>query len=242
MSNKMIECKTCGKEIAKSAKRCPGCGAKQKKPIFKRWWFWVIVVVLIIGIGSGGESKEKQDDNIVTSEIVKESDTTPVDVKIPSAEQTVAETPEEEGENVTMGMKNALGSAKAYLNFTAFSYEGLIAQLEFEQYSYEEAVYAVDNCDADWNEQALKSAKNYLNFSAFSYDGLIKQLEFEKFTSEQAKYGADNCNADWNEQAVKAAKNYLDLMSFSREGLIDQLIFEGYTYEQAVYGVEQNGY
>lgn len=30
---KMIACKTCGKEIAKSAKVCPHCGAQLKKPI-----------------------------------------------------------------------------------------------------------------------------------------------------------------------------------------------------------------
>ena len=31
MSDKMVKCKTCGAEIAKSAKTCPKCGAKQKK-------------------------------------------------------------------------------------------------------------------------------------------------------------------------------------------------------------------
>ena len=44
----------------------------------------------------------------------------------------------------------------------AFSYSGLVEQLEFEQYSHDDAVYAADNCGADWNKQAAKSAKNYL--------------------------------------------------------------------------------
>ena len=30
--SKMIKCKTCGADIASSAKSCPGCGAKNKKP------------------------------------------------------------------------------------------------------------------------------------------------------------------------------------------------------------------
>jgi hypothetical protein len=141
----------------------------------------------------------------------------------------------------TSSQKNALKTAKQYLDFSAFSYEGLIDQLEYEKYSHEDAVYAADNCGADWNEQALKSAKQYLSYSAFSHSGLIGQLEYEKFTSEQAKYGADNCGADWNEQAVKAAKQYLDYSSFSRNSLIDQLEYEGFTHEQAVYGVEANG-
>ncbi len=142
----------------------------------------------------------------------------------------------------TLSQQNAVIKAKSYLSFSAFSYEGLISQLEYEKFSHEDAVFGADNCGADWNEQALKKAKDYLSFSAFSYSGLIQQLEFEKFTSEQAKYGADNCGADWNEQAAKKAKDYLDLMAFSKDGLINQLEFEGFTYEQAVYGATAVGF
>ena len=53
---KIISCKTCGAEIAASAKTCPHCGAKNIKPIFKKWWFWVIIVIFIGAIGSSGGS------------------------------------------------------------------------------------------------------------------------------------------------------------------------------------------
>ena len=108
--------------------------------------------------------------------------------------------------NASIGEKNALKSAKSYLAFTAFSYKGLIGQLEYEGYSNSEATYAADNCGANWKEQALKNAISYLNYTAFSYKGLISQLEYEKYTHEEAVYGADNCGADWNEQAAKSAK------------------------------------
>lgn len=91
---------------------------------------------------------------------------------------------------VTMGQKNALNKAKSYLDFTAFSYSGLISQLEYEGFSTEDSTYAVDNCGADWNEQAAKKAKSYLDFSSFSREGLIDQLLYEGFTSDQAEYGA----------------------------------------------------
>lgn len=91
----------------------------------------------------------------------------------------------------TMGQKNALKKAKSYLSHSAFSYSGLVKQLEFEKYTHEEAVYAVDNCGADWNEQAAKKAKSYLSHSSFSRDGLIDQLEYEGFTHEQAVYGVE---------------------------------------------------
>jgi len=154
----------------------------------------------------------------------------------------IEEVKEPETSDLTTGQKNALEKAKAYLGISAFSHDGLIEQLEFEQFEHEEAVFAADNCEADWNEQAMKKAEAYLQTSAFSYSGLIEQLEYEKFTTEQATYGVDNCGADWNEQAAKKAKSYISISSFSMDGLISQLEYEGFTHDQAVYGVEQNGY
>lgn len=96
-----------------------------------------------------------------------------------------------EYEGLTTGQKNALNSAKSYLDFSAFSYQGLIEQLEYEKYTHEDAVFAADNCGADWNEQAVKKAASYLEFSSFSKEGLIEQLEYEGFTHEQAIYGVE---------------------------------------------------
>mgnify|MGYP000965357217 CR=1 FL=1 len=92
--------------------------------------------------------------------------------------------------STSMSKKNALKSALNYLDFAAFSYKGLIEQLEYEKYSHEDAVYAADNCGADWNEQAAKKAEDYLSFMSFSRSGLIEQLEYEGFTRKQAEYGA----------------------------------------------------
>ena len=93
--------------------------------------------------------------------------------------------------NITMGQRNALDSASNYLRIMAFSYSGLIQQLEYEGYSNSEATYAADNCGADWYEQAVLSAKNYLDIMSFSRQGLIEQLEYDGFTSEQAVYGVE---------------------------------------------------
>lgn len=93
--------------------------------------------------------------------------------------------------SATTGERNALDTAKTYLKYSAFSYTGLIDQLEFEGYSASEAKYGVDNCGADWNEQAAKSAKAYLDTMSFSKQGLIEQLEYEGFTHEQAVYGVE---------------------------------------------------
>lgn len=91
----------------------------------------------------------------------------------------------------TVGQANALEKAKSYLSISAFSYKGLIEQLEYVKFSHEEAVYAADHCGADWMEQAVKKAASYLQVSSFSRDGLIEQLEYVGFTHDQAVYGAE---------------------------------------------------
>ncbi len=90
----------------------------------------------------------------------------------------------------TMGEKNALKAARQYLDIMGLSYSGLIRQLELAEFSHEEAVYAADNCGADWNEQAVKAAESLLEIMGLSRKGLIKQLTLAGFTSDQAEYGA----------------------------------------------------
>lgn len=61
MAAKMKACKVCGEQIAKNAKVCPHCGAKNKKIIFKRWWFWALIIVIVLGaILFGGDSGPKK--------------------------------------------------------------------------------------------------------------------------------------------------------------------------------------
>jgi len=90
-----------------------------------------------------------------------------------------------------VSQKNAVRSAKSYISYTAFSHDGLVAQLEYEKFSHADAVYGADNSGANWNEQAAKSAKQYMEYSAFSRGSLIDQLKYDKYTQEQAEYGAD---------------------------------------------------
>jgi len=84
--------------------------------------------------------------------------------------------------------RNALRTAENYLDFTAFSQEGLIDQLEYEEYSTEAAQWAVENVDVDWNEQAALKVEEYLDFQAFSEGGLRDQLAYEGFTPAQIDF------------------------------------------------------
>jgi ribosomal protein L37E len=220
---KMTKCSACGNDIAYDKKvTCPNCGKVNKKPIYKRTWFIVLVVLFSLSlIGSAlGDSEPTSNNNPPTNET--------------DGNNEVVDTE-------TVSQKNAVKQAQQYLRLMAFSRTGLIAQLEFEKYPTEDAVYAVDKLDIDWNKQAALKADNYLDLIPYSRKGLIEQLEFEGFTLEQATYGVENIEVDWMEQAALKAKEYLKVMSFSRQRLIEQLEFEGFTREQAVYGVNEAG-
>lgn len=91
--------------------------------------------------------------------------------------------------STTTGQDNALKSAKEYLKASAFSYSGLVEQLKYEGFSTDEATYAVDNCGADWNEQATQAAQDYLDVMSFSRSELIDQLVYDGFSKDQAEYG-----------------------------------------------------
>ena len=100
------------------------------------------------------------------------------------------ESNETEPRTITKGEENALKSAKGYLDIMAFSRSGLIAQLEYDEYTKTEATYGAANCGADWDDQAAKKAKAYLDIMAFSKVSLIEQLEHDGFTHSQASKGA----------------------------------------------------
>ena len=60
----------------------------------------------------------------------------------PPTEKPTKKATEKSVNSITVSQSNALESAKSYLEYSAFSYNGLVEQLEYEKYSHEDAVYA----------------------------------------------------------------------------------------------------
>ena len=62
---KTVVCGKCGKIYSKSAKVCPSCGAKNRKPFYSKWWFWaiigIVVIFIIIPKDSGGATDKIAD-------------------------------------------------------------------------------------------------------------------------------------------------------------------------------------
>ena len=64
-----------------------------------------------------------------------------------------------------------------------------------EKFTAEEAQYAVDNINADWNENALETAKDYRDNMDMSPEAIRDQLTSEygeQFTAEEADYAIQN--------------------------------------------------
>ena len=138
-----------------------------------------------------GREKAGSDPLIFEREGVESSYISEHKVSLNNSNSRMGASKKNESTAVSPGMRNALQSAKDYLDAMSFSRKGLIEQLEYEGYSSSEAEYAVEHCGADWNKQAYGMAKDYLKMMAFSRSSLIEQLEFEGFTHSQAVYGVD---------------------------------------------------
>jgi hypothetical protein len=132
--------------------------------------------------------------------------------------------------------------AQSYYETSWFSRSGMIEQLEYEGFSYDDSVYGVDSLGADWFEEAIGMADSYIESSWFSRIGLIEQLEYEGFSASESQYGVDSLGIDWYDEALGMAFDYLDYSDFTYEELVDQLIYEGFSVDEAIYGVLETGY
>ena len=207
-------CPECGEKLIKSYKP----NKKKKKHPVLGFSLVILGILIFFGaISSGSNSKSNNSENSsskkVTSEKSNQSEKKNIDKNSDYSSDSLNRANDslqsvlddyapiinnsDIPSGVSKSQENAIRSAINYLEFTAFSKNGLIHQLSSEyadKYSMEDATFAVNYLEqnglVDWNEQAIKSAKNYLNYTAFSKIGLIHQLSSdtgENFTNEQAE-------------------------------------------------------
>ncbi len=186
---KMKQCKTCSNQIASNAKSCPNCGAKNKKPIYKRAWFIILIVIIVGSIGANlGDSSETVSTN--NSSNTTKQETTSNNVE--SAKQSDSKVPAE--------YKSALKKAEIYSDTMYMSKSGIYNQLTSEhgeKFSEEAAQYAIDNINADWNKNALEKAKVYqddMSMSPAAIEDQLKSEHGEKFTADEASYAVEHLN------------------------------------------------
>jgi hypothetical protein len=166
---------------------------KIKTPLWVPVTAGVVALVLGLTIGGRGDNSRIASLESQVEELQEENrelrDETSVAPRPETVDPPETEAPGSAGPALTLSQQQAIGEAESYLDYTAFSRTGLIGQLEYEGFSTEDATFAVDNVDVDWNAQAAASAESYLAYSSFSRSGLIDQLLYEGFTPEQAEFG-----------------------------------------------------
>ena len=191
--SKMKKCKACSKEIATNAKSCPGCGAKNKKPIYKRAWFWAVAVIVVVGTSGGSDTDNSKETNSGNVESVQE-------VSQSNSENAIAENESKDKveDNVPKEYKSALEKAKSFTDEMNLSkvrlYEMLTSTSDYydTHFTAEAAQYAVDNVGVDWKESALKRAKLYRKAVSLSTEGIYDELTAMEYTEEEIQYAIDN--------------------------------------------------
>lgn len=192
MSEKMTKCKSCGNDLASSAKNCPNCGAKNKKPIFKKWWFWLIIVIVLIAIigGAGGGDET-------------ESESTSSNGNNNSVSQDVAET---EASN-----ENTLGSYEVEIKNARLTetYDGkpaVVITYGFTNYSEESASFYISIDDTVYqNDIGLNEAIMLKDGDAYSSDNQTKEIKKGATLDVDVAYELNDDESD----VVVEAKEYI---------------------------------
>ncbi|MCL2023772.1 MAG: DUF5067 domain-containing protein [Oscillospiraceae bacterium] len=68
---KLKKCKSCGADIAKSAKACPSCGAKKKKIPFLLIGIAVVIALVAYGISNANKAEEERQKVFDVGEVAK---------------------------------------------------------------------------------------------------------------------------------------------------------------------------
>ena len=182
----LTECPNCKGPVTGPMRICPQCGAPlpaeapaTAAKVFSRYLIPVLAVVAVFAAAAVTVSAFKEADRENTSTHKARGR-----AQSYSAPRT--------------GTEGALAKAESYLRSSAFSYSGLIDQLEYSGFTPEQAKYGADRCGANWKEEAAEKAKSYLRtFPDWTRSKLKSQLEYCGFTSSEATYGVDHCGKNW---------------------------------------------
>ena len=201
-------------------------------------------------------AKQNQEGNAIesSSKLSSESiENSSVDSQKMSAENSSADTKERSKDSVSAGKESssvettkpplenlsenqvqAIQTAKNYLDTMPLSQTELLQMLSVENIDLEDAKFALEYLDIDWNQEARKKAKEYCKHKiGFSKVKLKAQLLFDHFTEEEADFAVSHVNVNWIEQAEIVAKEYIEDGVSSKKDLIDALMKEGFTKKEA---------
>ena len=203
---------------------------KEKKPIYKKWWFWLIIFIVFIGITGTSEDGNTVETSYNTPSVTVIDFST---MKKEDIENWCTDN------KVKCDIKEAYSDSVKKGNFISQSIDknGLIKQGEKIVITY-----SLGKEPSTEEKNALKKAETYSSIMNMSKQGIYNQLtsSVEGFGKAAAQYAIDNIDADWNKNALEKAKTYQQTLSMSKNAIYNQLVssVEGFTKEQAQYAID----
>jgi uncharacterized repeat protein (TIGR02543 family) len=144
----------------------------------------------------------------------------------------------------TSSNDDALARALRLLSERAYSYDALVYALEeWDSFDHNAAVYAVENCGANWNQQAARRAEEICS-SGFRSKQTLKNtlIQNDQFSEAQADYAILNADIDWTSQAQGYAYGLIcdemepEYIVYTHEELISMMLDAGFDQELAEIG------
>lgn len=181
---------------------------KEKKPIYKKWWFWVIVVFLLIGFigGRSGSNPEEVTDSVAES---SNTDVSPQESSVATAEVSEEATLEsiigsdhenwQEIETSDGGYKISYKDTASYWDENSFvteaihNYVNLCSKVYADNLScaYVELYIFVDMQDAKGNVSQSKGfmcSMTQEEFNTFNWDNLKGTKIYDVFSSSCTEF------------------------------------------------------
>lgn len=240
MGDKLIKCRACEKEIAKSAKACPYCGAK--RPLYRRTWFIVtmsiILFFILIAVFFGDELDDEYDGDRRGHRYQKNKNVT-VEV-VDMSKMTEAEVDKwAEDKKINVVRKKEYSDSVKKGEYINQSIEAKKSIYEGDKLIL---TYSLGKKPTKSEENALMKAEVYSTTLNMSKQGIYDQLisSVEGFSRKEAQYAIDNIEANWNENALQKARRYQNNMKMSKQAIYNQLTssFEGFTKKEAQYAID----
>lgn len=208
---------------------------KEKKPIYKKWWFWLIVILIIGAIGASGSLN-----NTVPTSSNNYQKNTAVEVTIADLSTMTRDEVQVwfDTNKINGKISDEYSDTIAKGNFVSQSISANTVAHEGDKLT---VVYSLGKEPSIEEKNALKKAETYSKTMHMSKQGIYNQLtsSVEGFTKQSAQYAIENIDADWNANALAKAKTYQQAMNMSKQGVFNQLTssVEGFTKEEAQYAI-----
>lgn len=143
----------------------------------------------------------------------------------------------------TKSQKEAVKKTKDYVKYDHASKANIIKRLvEWDDFSEEDAQYAVNHVKCNYNKAALKTAKDYYKNNHMSKEVIQKQLtsEWEQFTEKEAQYAVKHLKVDYKKAALARAKKMYKTNHLSKQAIYNALFSSDlrFTEEEAQYAVD----